>query len=312
MPAAPRCRVFPRPLPVTIKLHFLLDSSSMMLYNTSMNRLPLTKRAQIIGLLCEGNSLRATSRLADVSINTVTKLLVDVGGACQTYHNKHVRGLTARHVQCDEIWSFVYAKQRNVPASMKAEEGVGDVWTWVAIDADSKLAVSWLVGSRDAECAGIFMQDVARRLKNRVQLTTDGFHAYLDAVDWAFPDGIDYAQLVKLYGESPEGAHRYSPPVCNGTHKTVIAGDPDRKRVSTSYVERQNLTMRMHMRRFTRLTNAFSKKAENHALAVALHFTYYNFVRIHKTLRVTPAMAAGLTETLWSVEDLVRLTDRAQ
>lgn len=273
----------------------------------TMNRLPLGKRTQIIGLLVEGNSLRATSRLANVSINTVTKLLVDIGTACQKYHDEHVRNVASKRVQCDEIWSFVYAKEKNLPEKLQGKFGVGSIWTWTAIDADSKLIVSYLIGNRDAEYAKVFMEDVASRLKNRVQLTTDGLRAYLDAVDQTFGIDIDFAQLVKIYGKSLEGEHRYSPAECTGACKTVITGDPKAKHISTSYVERQNLTMRMSLRRFTRLTNAFSKKIENHAHAVALHFMYYNFVRIHKTLRVTPAMASGITNKLWSVEDLARL-----
>lgn len=274
-----------------------------------MNQLPLEKRTQIIGLLVEGTSLRATSRLAGVSINTVTKLLVDIGTACQKYHNEHVVGVQSKRVQCDEIWSFIYAKEKNLPEHLQGKYGLGSVWTWVALDADSKLAVSWLVGNRDAEYARDFMEDVAARLKNRVQLTTDGLKAYLDAVDQAFGTEIDFAQLVKLYGKSLEGEHRYSPAECTGIIKTPITGKPRMKHVSTSYVERQNLTMRMNMRRFTRLTNAFSKKVENHAHAIALHFMYYNFVRIHKSLRVTPAMAAGITKKLWDIEDLAGLLE---
>lgn len=272
-----------------------------------MNRLPLEKRTQIVGLLVEGTSLRATSRLADVSINTVTKLLVDLGTACQEYHDSHVRGVASKRVQCDEIWSFIYGKDKNLPEKLRGKYGVGSIWTWVGIDADSKLAVSWLVGNRTAEYAKVFMADVAERLKNRVQLTTDSLNVYLEAVEEAFGADIDYAQLVKLYGPSPEGEHRYSPAQCNGAKKQAVTGNPNTKHISTSYVERQNLTMRMNMRRFTRLTNAFSKKIENHAHAVALHFMYYNFVRIHKTLRVTPAMAAGITKRLWEIEDLARL-----
>lgn len=271
--------------------------------------MPFAKRAQILGLLVEGNSLRAASRLADVSINTVSKLLVDVGTACQAYHDQHVRNVTSRRVQRDEIWSFVYVKQKNIPAELKGQDGIGDVWTWVALDADSKLAISWLVGGRDAEYAYDFMQDVADRLANRVQLTTDGHSAYLDAVDGAFGVDVDFAQLVKVYGAAPEGEKRYSPPECIGAHKRAVSGKPDKDHVSASYVERQNLTMRMHMRRFTRLTNAFSKKVENHAHAIALHFMFYNFCRLHKSLRVTPAMAAGVTDHLWTVEDLARLAD---
>lgn len=273
----------------------------------TMNRLSLEKRTQIIGLLVEGNSLRATSRLAGVSINTVTKLLVDIGTACQKYHDEHVRNLSSKKVQCDEIWSFVYAKEKNLPEDMRGKFGLGSVWTWTALDSDSKLMISWLVGNRDAEYAYMFMQDVASRLKFRIQLTTDGFRPYLEAVEQTFGANIDYAQLIKLYGPSLEGETRYSPAQCNGASKNVVMGHPKKEDVSTSHVERQNLTMRMSMRRFTRLTNAFSKKIENHAHAIALHFMYYNFVRIHKTLRVTPAMEAGITNKLWSLEDLALL-----
>jgi IS1 family transposase len=275
-----------------------------------MNKLSLEKRTQIVGLLVEGNSLRAISRLADVSINTVTKLLVDLGTACQTYHDENVHDVKTKRVQCDEIWSFVYAKEKNLPEELQGKFGVGSVWTWVALDSDSKLAISWLVGNRDAEYAKIFMEDVASRLKNRVQLTTDGLKAYLEAVEENFGSEIDFAQLIKMYGKSLDGEHRYSPAECTGIHKEVIAGYPNKKHISTSHIERQNLTMRMNMRRFTRLTNAFSKKVENHAHAIALHFMYYNFVRIHKTLRVTPAMEAGLTKKLWTIEDLARLLDK--
>lgn len=274
-----------------------------------MNRLSLEKRTQIIGLLCEGNSLRATSRLADVSINTVTKLLVDIGNACQEYHDKNVRDITSKRVQCDEIWSFIYSKDKNIPEKMRGKYGIGSIWTWTAIDADSKLAISWLVGNRDAAYARVFMEDIASRLANRVQLTTDGLKAYLYAVEEVFGADIDYAQLVKLYGQPLEGDHRYSPAECTGTEKHVVSGRPHKKYISTSYVERQNLTMRMNMRRFTRLTNAFSKKVENHAHAVALHFMYYNYARIHKTLRVTPAMEAGLAKKPWEIEDIARLLE---
>lgn len=273
-----------------------------------MNKLPLHKRTQIVQLLVEGTSLRAASRITGTSINTVTKLLVDVGNACMEFHNNMVTGITAKRVQCDEIWSFVYAKQKNVPEGM--EDRAGDVWTWVGIDADSKLVVSWLVGNRSANSAHLFMKDIASRLNNMVQLTTDGYSVYLDAVEDAFKGIVDFAQLIKMYGkDSAETEKRYSPAECIGIKKNVVCGHPEQKHISTSYVERQNLTMRMHMRRFTRLTNAFSKKVENHCHAVALHFVYYNFVKIHKTLRVTPAMEAGITKKLWEVEDIVRLTD---
>jgi IS1 family transposase len=268
-----------------------------------MNQLPLNKKVQIINLLVEGNSLRATSRIVDVSINTVTKLLIDVGRACEKFHNETIKGITStKRIQCDEIWSFVYAKQKNLPE----DKDGGDVWTWVGIDADTKLVVSWLAGDRSAETANVFIQDIAYRLKNRVQLTTDGNRVYLDAVDNVFGNQIDFAQLIKLYGGQQEEV-RYSPSVCTGTIKTKIAGNPDEKYISTSYIERQNLTMRMSMRRFTRLTNAFSKKIENHCYAIALHFVYYNFCRIHKSLRVTPAMEAGLTKNIMEIEDIIKL-----
>ena len=254
--------------------------------------------------------MRSISRVVDVSINTVTKLLEDAGRACAEHHDATVRGVKAKRVQCDEIWAFCYAKQKNVETAKKAPEEAGDVWTWTALDADSKLIVSYLIGGRDAGYANEFMLDVAGRLASRVQLTTDGLKAYLDAVEGAFGADVDYAQLVKLYGDAPEAAKgRYSPADCTGIKKTRVEGKPDADHISTSYVERQNLTMRMSMRRFTRLTNAFSKKAENHAHMVALYTTWYNFVRQHKTLRVAPAIAAGLSDRLWSMEDVVALMD---
>ena len=275
-----------------------------------MNKLPTAKRVQVLSMLCEGSSMRSISRIVDVSINTVTKLLEDAGRVCAEHHDRTVRGVKAKRVQCDEIWAFCYAKQKNVETAKAAPEEAGDVWTWTALDADSKLIVSYLIGGRDAGYASEFMQDVAGRLASRVQLTTDGLKAYLDAVEGAFGADVDYAQLVKLYGEVPENAKgRYSPADCTGIRKTRVEGKPDADHISTSYVERQNLTMRMSMRRFTRLTNAFSKKAENHAHMVALYTTWYNFVRIHKTLRVAPAMAAGLSDRLWSMEDVVALID---
>jgi len=278
-----------------------------------MNRLTSEERARIIHLLCEGQSIRAITRLTGASKNTVAKLLGDAGRACMAYHDANVRDVKAARVQVDEIWSFTYAKQKNVPTAKAAPEGAGDTWTWTAIDADSKLIVSYLVGGRDAEYAMWFMDDLASRLANRVQLTSDGHRAYLEAVEGAFGCDVDYAQLVKLYGsEGCKGADvRYSPAECTGIRKRRVEGNPDEAHVSTSYVERNNLTMRMHMRRFTRLTNAFSKKVENHAHAVALHMMYYNFVRIHKTLRMTPAMAAGVTDRLWEIGDIVALVEAA-
>jgi len=272
-----------------------------------MNNLPLNKKVQIINLLVEGNSLRSASRIVGCSINAVTKLLVDVGRACQQFHNETVVSVTSKQVQCDEIWSFVYTKQKNLPKEM--ENYGGDVWTWVGIDSETKLVISWLIGGRDGETAKIFMDDIAYRLKNRVQLTTDGLKAYLEATENAFGNNIDFAQLIKLYGGDGGNSNekRYSPVECTGTIKNIIKGNPEEKHISTSHIERQNLTMRMSMRRFTRLTNAFSKKIENHCYAIALHFVYYNFCRIHKTLRVTPAMEAGLTRDIFEIEDIVKL-----
>ncbi len=247
--------------------------------------------------------------VADVSINTVTKLMVEAGEACAAYHNEHVRNVKAARIQCDEIWAFCYAKQKNVAKAKRAPEDAGDVWTWTAIEADTKLIVSYLVGGRDSEYASEFMDDVADRLANRVQLTTDGHAAYLEAVEGAFGAGIDYAQLIKLYGQPPEGQRRYSPPVCIGAVTRNIEGKPDRDYVSTSYVERQNLSMRMGMRRFTRLTNAFSKKINNHIHMLSLYFLHYNFCRVHKTLRMSPAMAAGVSTTLHNIEWIVGLID---
>lgn len=289
-----------------IKLNLMLDKIPNRTETGTMNKLPLAKRAQIIGLLVEGTSLRATSRLADVSINTVTKLLVDIGTACEAFQHATLVNLNCKRIQVDEIWAFVGCKQKNVSAAMPEEEGYGDAWTWVAIDADSKLAVSWLVGHRDSECAQVFMQDVASRLATRVQLTSDGHRTYLDAVKGAFGLDVDFAQLIKVYeGSNPN--RRYSPARYIGSKKEPKIGKPDMGHVSTSFVERQNLTMRMSMRRFTRLTNGFSKKIENHCHAVALHFAFYNFCRVHKTLRVTPAMEAGIADHVWSIEDIVGL-----
>ncbi len=278
-------------------------------YKLVMNKLPATKRSAILTLLCEGNSLRATSRIADVSLDTVTKLLVDAGKACHAFHDRTVRDVTAKRVQCDEIWAFTHCKQKNVATAKAAPADAGDVWTWTALEAGTKLIVGWLVGGRDAEYANAFMKDVAERLATRVQLTTDGHKPYLEAVEGAFGADVDYAMLVKIYGQPPGAEKRYSPAECIGANKQTVTGRPKREDISTSYIERQNLTMRMHMRRFTRLTNAFSKKVENHAYAVALHCTFYNFVRIHRTLRVMPAMAAGLTDRLWEMKDIVAMLE---
>jgi IS1 family transposase len=272
-----------------------------------MNRLSVSERAVILGMLVEGNSLRSITRLTGVSINTVTKLLVDLGTACAKYHDECVRGVKVRRLQCDEIWCFVGANAKNVTPEPKAE-GWGDVWTWTAIDAETKLCVSYLVGGRDAGWAGDFMGDCASRINGRVQATTDGHRAYLEAVEGAFGMDVDYAQLQKIYG-APSDAEmrRYSPAKCIGTDMKVVSGNPDPRHISTSFVERQNLTMRMTTRRFTRLTNGFSKKVDNHAHMVAIHFMHYNFSRVHKTLRVTPGMEAGLSDHVWTLEEMVCL-----
>ncbi|MGO9894569.1 MAG: IS1 family transposase [Bryobacteraceae bacterium] len=275
-----------------------------------MNRLDPAKRVQVVTALVEGCSIRSTVRMTGVAKNTIVKLLVELGAACSDYLNTALVNLPATRVQCDEIWSFVGAKDKNIPARRKGEEGIGSAWTWVAIDADSKLICSWLVGKRDPGCATQFIQDLAGRLANRVQLTTDGLRLYLTAVVDGFGSNIDYAMLVKIYGNDPEAEKRYSPAVCTGCTKQTKVGDPDPAFISTSYIERQNLTMRMGMRRFTRLTNAFSKKIQNHAASVALYAMHYNFVRIHQTLRITPAMAAGITGRLWSIHDIIRLVER--
>ena len=276
----------------------------------SMNKLPLETRVQILSMLCEGSSMRSISRVCDVSINTVSKLLQETGDVCAAFHDEHVRDVKAKRVQVDEIWSFTAAKQKNVAAMKKPVEGAGDTWTWTAIEADTKLIVSYFIGDRDSDCAKLFMGDVASRLATRVQLTSDGHKSYLEAVEGAFGADVDYAQLVKMYGASPESMKgRYSPAECAGIKKTAIEGKPDPAHISTSFVERQNLSMRMGMRRFTRLTNAFSKKLENHIHALALYFVHYNWMRIHKTLRVTPAMAAGLTGKLMSWEDIIAIMD---
>ena len=271
-----------------------------------MNKLSTEKRTQIISCLVEGNSLRATARMCDVAFNTVLKFIPEIGAACDEYQDKAFRNLKCKRIQCDEIWTFCYAKEKNVPEDKKGTFGYGDVWTWVALDADTKLVPTFMVGNRDAKTAKIFIDDLAARLANRVQLTTDGYKVYLEAIENAFGGDIDYAMLVKIY-ESSQEETRYSPAKCNGSEKKRISGNPDPKNVSTSYVERQNLTMRMCMRRFTRLTNAFSKKIENHIYHLSLHYMYYNFCRVHKTLRVTPAMEAGVADHVWTLEEIIQL-----
>jgi len=282
-----------------------------------MNKLPAERRTRIIQALVEGNSIRATCRLTGTAKGTVLRLLAEIGKACSRFHDRTVRNIAAKRVQCDEIWSFTYAKARNLPPELEGVEGFGDTWTWVALDADSKLAISYLVGTRESGEALSFLRDLASRLANRVQLTTDGFPGYLAAVEQAFGwGGVDYAMLVKVFGAGHETDRAYSPPVCTGAVKQWVMGKPASQHVSTSFVERQNLTIRMQMRRFTRLTNAFSKKVENHAYAVALHFLHYNFCRPHQTLTKaakgvyrTPAMQAGLTDHVWTVADIVALLD---
>ncbi len=273
-----------------------------------MNKLPIEKRVQIINLLVEGNSMRATSRITGTSINTVTKLLVEVGRASEIFHNETVKNLSTKRVQMDEIWSFVYAKNHELP---KEKEGMGgDVWTWTAIDADSKLMVSWLVGDRSKWSAHSIAKDVRNRIATeRIQVSTDGYGPYKEALDVAFNGFVDHVQVVKQFATDKTNGvgARYGSMKLTGVEKTVVIGDPDLKHASTSYAERQNLTLRMHNRRFTRCTNAFSKKMENHWLAIALHFVYYNFVKVHKTLRVTPAMEAGLTKKPMTLEELVLL-----
>jgi IS1 family transposase len=276
-----------------------------------MNKLSLEKRTQIITALVEGNSIRSTCRMTGTAKGTVTRLLESVGKACVEYQDKTLRNLTSKHIQCDEIWSFCYSKQANVPENKQGSFGYGDVWTWTAIDADTKLIDSWLVGLRNIECATQFINDLKDRLSNRVQLTTDGLKVYVNAIDNAFGADIDYGVLNKIYGSEPEQEKRYSPAKCIGAEKQIKQGNPDPKLISTSYVERQNLTMRMSMRRFTRLTNGFSKKIENLEYAVALHFMQYNFARVHKALANpyprTPAMAAGISDHIWNIEDIVQL-----
>jgi IS1 family transposase len=271
-----------------------------------MNRLSMAKRVQVIAALVEGNSINATCRMFGVGKHTVLRLLEDAGCACAAYHHHNVRGLRVHRLQCDEIWSFVGAKRKNVTPEQESE-GWGDVWTWTAIDADTKLIVTYYVGDRSKRAAHEFMADCAERITNRPQITTDALRHYVNAIEDAFGADVDYAMLHKLYGAPTPDESRYSPATCIGCDMKVVSGDPDPKHVSTSYVERQNLTMRMSMRRFTRLTNGFSKKLENHGHQVALYFFHYNFCRVHKTLRVTPAMEAGLTDQVWTLEELCGL-----
>lgn len=274
-----------------------------------MNRLSIQERAKIIGCLVEGNSVRATARLLDIDKKTVLRLLESLGTACKAFHDKRVRNLNSKRIQCDEIWSFCYAKEKNVPKEMQGEFGFGDVWTWTALDADSKLMISYRVDRRDEHAAYGFIDDLCPRLANKVQLTTDGYRPYLTAVEEIFGGNVDYGMLVKMYSETlnkrGNANHKYSPGECCGARKKRIAGNPARKDISTSYVERMNLNIRMGTRRFTRLTNAFSKKVENHVHALAIYFMHYNFCRIHQTLRVSPAMAAGVAGRLWSIQDIV-------
>lgn len=280
----------------------------------NMNRLPKQRQKAVVAALVEGNSIRATVRMTGVAKNTIVKLLVELGEACAAYQNTAIRNLKTKRVQADEIWSFCYAKKKTVmrdPSILERNADAGDVWTWTAIDADSKLMISWMVGDRDAETATAFMRDVESRLAKKVQLTTDQLNIYLKAVDTAFEGFVDYAMLQKLYAGTQESG-RYSPAQCIGCKKTEITGFPEDKHISTSYVERANLSMRMGMRRFTRLTNAFSRKIENHAAMVTLFFMWYNFGRVHQTLRVTPAMEAGISDHVWSIEEIVGLLDGKQ
>jgi IS1 family transposase len=275
-----------------------------------MNNLPVERQIAVISALVEGNSIRATVRMTGVAKDTVIKLLAKIGRACAEHQDKALRNLTCKRIQCDEIWSFCYAKEKNVPEELRGKFGYGDVWTWTALCADTKLIPCWRVGGRNAWHAQHFMYDLASRLANRVQLTTDGHGVYLQAVEGAFGNAVDYAMLVKLYGNEPRGKEtRYSPAQCIGAIATPIVGNPDKRHISTSYVERQNLTMRMNMRRFTRLTNGFSKKVENHQHALALYFMYYNFCRIHQSLRVTPAMAANISDHVWELREVVGLLE---
>jgi IS1 family transposase len=274
-----------------------------------MNRLTTEQRAQILGLMVEGMAIRAISRMTGASKNTINKLLIDAGQACSEYQDRAMRELPCKRLQLDEIWSFVAMKAKNVPETRKGEFGIGDVWTWTAIDADTKLIPSWLVADRSGEAAKQFVADLATRLANRVQITSDGHRPYLQAIDDAFGIDVDYAMLEKIYAAPTEGQTRYSPPVCVGAKRREITGKPDPAHISTSFAERSNLSIRMGLRRFTRLTNAFSKKVENHVHGLSIYFMHYNFCRIHQTTRVTPAMAAGVANKLWEMMDVVKMID---
>ena len=287
----------------------MLDAKHEVTDSGAMNKLTPEKRAQALQMMAEGISLRAMTRLTGTSRTTLIKLLEDAGQAFSEYQDRTLVNLNCKRVQVDEAWAFCYAKQKNVPTAKAAPEGAGDIWTWVGIDADTKLVASWYVGGRDSEAAMTFMDDLAPRLASRVQLTSDGHKPYLEAIEGAFGSDIDYAMLVKVYGAAPEGQRRYSPAICTGARKHRVEGNPDPKHVSTSFVERQNLNIRMGNRRMTRLTNAFSKKAENHAHMMAIYFMHYNFVRLHQTLKVTPAMAAGVTPKLWEMSDMVKVLE---
>jgi len=278
-----------------------------------MNRLDTDRRTQIVKCLVEGMSIRSTVRMTGASKNTIAKLLIELGAACTKFMDEKMQNLPCRRIQADEIWSFVGAKTKNVqPHHFENGGYAGDVWTWTAIDADTKLVPCWMLGARDANAARDFVDDLASRMANRIQLTTDGLKVYLNAVDKAFGNDIDYAQLIKVYGIDPEGEKRYSPAICTSCESHPVKGNPDPKHINTSYVERQNLSMRMSMRRFTRLTNAFSKKIENHAAAVALYFTWYNFGRLHQTLKTTPAVKAGVADHVWKVEEMVALLEAVE
>ncbi len=274
-----------------------------------MNKLSTERRAQILGMMVEGNSIRAIARMTGASKNTIVRLLEDAGEAFSAYQDELFYNLRCRRLQLDEIWAFCYAKARNVPFAKAAPEKAGGIWTWVAIDAETKLVPSWRIGDRSGATATEFVCDLSKRLANRVQITSDGHRAYLEAVEAGFGAEVDYAQLIKLYGEVPTPAGRYSPAQIQGTKTFCCTGRPDPRHISTSYVERNNLTMRMSMRRFTRLTNGFLKKAENHAHSVAIHFMHYNFVRIHQSLRITPAMAAGISNKLWDLAEMARVIE---